>query len=119
MELEILGGYEGANPQRAERIERLGEDRVRVSPESEDGDSNYKFAFEIKVKNHPRRHGTSKYGWKRYVRGMLDLLTVVFITRFSRRPMQAWIDELLAAGVPAAPINDLPAIVNDPHVQTR
>jgi hypothetical protein len=52
MELEILGGYEGANPQRAERIKRLGGDRVRVAPESEDGDSNYKFAFEIKVKNH-------------------------------------------------------------------
>jgi hypothetical protein len=51
MELEILGGYEGANPQSSERIERLGEDGIRVSPESEDGDSNYKFAFEITVKN--------------------------------------------------------------------
>ncbi len=52
MELEIVGGYEGSNPQSPERIERLGEDSVRVSPESEDGDSNYKFAFEVTVRNH-------------------------------------------------------------------
>jgi glycosyltransferase involved in cell wall biosynthesis len=42
---------------------------------------------EIKIENHPRRHGKSKYGRERYLRGMLDLLTVLFITRFSRRPL--------------------------------
>jgi glycosyltransferase involved in cell wall biosynthesis len=42
---------------------------------------------EVKVKNHPRGSGVSKYGWRRYQRGALDLFTVVFITRFARRPM--------------------------------
>lgn len=42
---------------------------------------------EVKVRNHPRGYGRSKYGWQRYMRGMLDLFTVVFITRFARRPM--------------------------------
>lgn len=42
---------------------------------------------EVKVRNHPRSYGKSKYGWQRYTRGMLDLFTVIFITRFARRPM--------------------------------
>ena len=41
---------------------------------------------EIEVKHHPRRFGTSKYGVARYLRGFLDLLTVVLITRFAYRP---------------------------------
>jgi glycosyltransferase involved in cell wall biosynthesis len=42
---------------------------------------------EIKVRNLPRKAGRSKYGIERYLRGMLDLLTISFITRFARRPM--------------------------------
>jgi glycosyltransferase involved in cell wall biosynthesis len=42
---------------------------------------------EIKIKNLPRRAGKSKYGVERYLRGMLDLLTISFITRFAKRPM--------------------------------
>jgi len=42
---------------------------------------------EIKIKNLPRTSGKSKYGLERYMRGMLDLLTISFITRFARRPM--------------------------------
>jgi glycosyltransferase involved in cell wall biosynthesis len=42
---------------------------------------------EIKIKNLPRTSGKSKYGLERYLRGMLDLLTISFITRFARRPM--------------------------------
>jgi glycosyltransferase involved in cell wall biosynthesis len=44
---------------------------------------------EIKIKNLPRRFGSSHFGLERYVRGMLDLLTVVFITRFAKRPLHA------------------------------
>lgn len=54
---------------------------------------------EIKIKNLPRKYGQSKYGLKRYVRGMLDLLTVVFITRFAKRPMHFMgLSGLLASG---------------------
>ena len=41
---------------------------------------------EIPVKHHPRRFGVSKYGFNRYSRGFLDLLTTLMITRFDRRP---------------------------------
>ncbi|MDP6450702.1 MAG: glycosyltransferase family 2 protein, partial [Lentisphaeria bacterium] len=42
---------------------------------------------EVKIKNMPRTSGESKYGFERYMRGMLDLLTVLFITRFAKRPL--------------------------------
>ncbi len=41
---------------------------------------------EIAVRHHPRVAGRSKYGWGRLVKGYLDLLTVVFLTRYARRP---------------------------------
>jgi glycosyltransferase involved in cell wall biosynthesis len=42
---------------------------------------------EIAVTHHPRRHGVSKYGWDRLYKGLLDLITVLFITRYTRRPL--------------------------------
>ena len=42
---------------------------------------------EIEVQHHPRRHGASKYGWDRFYKGLLDLLTVLFITKYTRRPL--------------------------------
>ena len=54
---------------------------------------------EIPVRHHARRFGTSKYGVARYLRGFLDLLTVVLITRFAYRPGHLFggIGSLLAA----------------------
>lgn len=42
---------------------------------------------EIKVEHHPRRYGVSKYGMERFSRGFLDLLTVLFLTRYLKRPL--------------------------------
>ncbi|MBI2469552.1 MAG: hypothetical protein HYV62_17290 [Candidatus Rokubacteria bacterium] len=42
---------------------------------------------EISVNHRPRRFGRSKYGVARFVRGFLDLLTVLFLTRYTRRPL--------------------------------
>lgn len=42
---------------------------------------------ELSVEHHPREHGTSKYGWDRYYKGLLDLITVLFITKYTRRPL--------------------------------
>ena len=39
------------------------------------------------VQHRARRYGQSKFGWERYIRGCLDLLSVVFITRYAARPM--------------------------------
>ncbi|MEX1178961.1 MAG: glycosyltransferase family 2 protein [Nitriliruptor sp.] len=38
------------------------------------------------VNHRPRQHGRSKFGLERYARGGLDLLTVVTLTRYRRRP---------------------------------
>ena len=42
---------------------------------------------EVKVKHHKRRFGKSKYGLKRIPKGFFDLLTVLFLTRYKKRPM--------------------------------
>jgi glycosyltransferase involved in cell wall biosynthesis len=42
---------------------------------------------EIKVANYPRRFGTSKYGVTRFLHGVLDLFTVLFISRYSKSPL--------------------------------
>lgn len=39
------------------------------------------------VQHRPRRYGRTKFGLERYLRGFLDLITVIFLTRFARRPM--------------------------------
>lgn len=42
---------------------------------------------EIPVRHNPRRHGKSKFGGKRYLRGALDLLTVLFLCGYAFRPL--------------------------------
>ena len=42
---------------------------------------------EAPVNHRPRRHGRSRYGLERYVRGFLDLLTVTFMGRYRHRPL--------------------------------
>lgn len=42
---------------------------------------------EIPVNHRPRRHGSSRFGSERYLRGALDLLTVTFIGRYQNRPL--------------------------------
>jgi zinc carboxypeptidase len=49
--IEISCGHPEANPQDATRIEQVGDAAYIVSPESEDGDSNYKFAFDVVARN--------------------------------------------------------------------
>lgn len=38
------------------------------------------------VQHRPRQYGKSKYGFKRFARGFLDLLTVTFLTSYGQRP---------------------------------
>jgi glycosyltransferase involved in cell wall biosynthesis len=42
---------------------------------------------ELVVHHRARKYGSSKYGFTRFVKGLLDLLTVRFLTRFSQRPL--------------------------------
>jgi hypothetical protein len=39
------------------------------------------------VEHHERKYGSSKFGFERVLRGLLDLLTITFVGRFARRPM--------------------------------
>ncbi len=39
------------------------------------------------VEHRPRKYGVTKYGFDRFVKGYLDLLTIGFITRFGKSPM--------------------------------
>lgn len=39
------------------------------------------------VEHYPRKYGESKFGWERMVKGYIDLLSVMFMTKFGRRPM--------------------------------
>jgi len=49
--------------------------------------AGFKRIGEKVVQHRKRKYGVSKYGWQRFVTGFLDLLTLVFITKFGRRPM--------------------------------
>jgi glycosyltransferase involved in cell wall biosynthesis len=42
---------------------------------------------ELPVNHRERAHGRSRYGVERYLRGFLDLLTVLFIGRYRQRPL--------------------------------
>ena len=39
------------------------------------------------VQHRAREYGHSKYGWERMIKGYLDLITVMFLSRFGRSPM--------------------------------
>jgi glycosyltransferase involved in cell wall biosynthesis len=47
----------------------------------------YDRVTEQEVQHHPRKYGTTKFGTERFVQGFLDLITVVFLTRYAVRPM--------------------------------
>lgn len=42
---------------------------------------------EIPVQHRARQHGVSKFGMSRFLKGYLDLLTVMFTTRYVKRPL--------------------------------
>ena len=42
---------------------------------------------EVPVLHHPRKFGKSKFGTSRFFKGFLDLLTILFTNRYSRRPL--------------------------------
>ena len=42
---------------------------------------------EKKVKHHPRAFGVSKFGVYRFFAGFMDMLTVMFLTRYAKKPL--------------------------------
>jgi glycosyltransferase involved in cell wall biosynthesis len=47
----------------------------------------YKRIGEKVVEHRARQYGTTKFGLERFINGPLDLLTIMFISRFGKRPM--------------------------------
>jgi glycosyltransferase involved in cell wall biosynthesis len=42
---------------------------------------------ELPVQHHPRRYGKTKFGISRFFKGFVDLITVIFSTRYTKRPL--------------------------------
>lgn len=42
---------------------------------------------EVKVSHHPRLHGVSKYNWRRYLKSLVDMISVWFWSHYAHRPL--------------------------------
>ncbi|MBN8688882.1 MAG: glycosyltransferase family 2 protein [Chitinophagales bacterium] len=49
--------------------------------------AGFKKIGEKVVEHRARKYGTSKFGWRRFVNGFLDLMSITFVGKFSKRPM--------------------------------
>jgi glycosyltransferase involved in cell wall biosynthesis len=49
--------------------------------------AGFKKIGEKVVEHRARKYGVTKFGWERFVNGFLDLLSITFVGRFSKRPM--------------------------------
>jgi len=49
--------------------------------------SGFKKIGEKIVEHRPRKYGTSKFGIERFIKGFLDLASILFVGRFGKRPM--------------------------------
>lgn len=49
--------------------------------------SGFKKIGEKVVEHRPRKYGVTKFGWERFINGFLDLLSITFVGKFSKRPM--------------------------------
>ncbi|MBA2499338.1 MAG: glycosyltransferase family 2 protein [Chitinophagaceae bacterium] len=49
--------------------------------------SGFKKIGEKIVEHRPRKYGVTKFGWERFINGFLDILSIMFVGKFSKRPM--------------------------------
>jgi glycosyltransferase involved in cell wall biosynthesis len=45
---------------------------------------------ELPVQHHARKHGVSKFGMSRFLKGFLDLMTLVLTTKYAQRPLHVF-----------------------------
>lgn len=50
--------------------------------------SGFRKIGEKVVEHRPRKYGTTKFGWDRFINGFLDLGTIMFLGKFGKKPMQ-------------------------------
>lgn len=74
------------------------------------------------VQHRKRQYGTSKFGISRFIRGPLDLITIMFVGKFSKRPMHFFGSMggiLFLAGFAIAGYLAFEKIFNDMHRMTE
>lgn len=49
--------------------------------------AGFKRIGEKVVEHRARKYGRSKFGWRRFVNGFLDIMSITFVGKFSKRPM--------------------------------
>ena len=49
--------------------------------------AGFKKIGEKVVEHRARKYGVSKFGWERFVNGFLDIMSITFVGKFSKRPM--------------------------------
>lgn len=49
--------------------------------------AGFKKIGEKVVEHRARKYGRSKFGWRRFVNGFLDIMSITFVGKFSKRPM--------------------------------
>jgi glycosyltransferase involved in cell wall biosynthesis len=49
--------------------------------------AGFKKIGEKVVEHRARKYGVSKFGWRRFINGFLDLMSITFVGKFSKRPM--------------------------------
>ncbi len=46
----------------------------------------YKIGEKV-IEHRPRKYGKSKFGWERFMKGFLDLISIMFVSKFGKKPM--------------------------------
>ena len=49
--------------------------------------AGFKRIGEKEVAHRARKYGNTKFGWNRFINGFLDLISIMFISRFGKKPM--------------------------------
>ncbi|MCX8481754.1 MAG: glycosyltransferase family 2 protein [Sediminibacterium sp.] len=50
--------------------------------------AGFKNITEKIVEHRPRKYGVTKFGWERFINGIVDLITILFLSKFGKKPMQ-------------------------------
>jgi len=52
--------------------------------------AGFKKIGEKVVEHRPRKYGVTKFGWNRFVNGFLDLISIMFVGKFGKKPMHVF-----------------------------
>lgn len=58
--------------------------------------SGFRKIGEKEVEHRKRKYGETKFGWERFINGFLDLISIMFVSKYGKRPMHlfGWLGSL-------------------------